>query len=652
MKRIIPSILLAACAIAPAWTADAGDPLTSLIPARTQTAAFTPRPIGSGWQAQPDARGGIDIDEQPFSNHGVLMVDNAVFEATRQMQTADGSEIILVGEPSGALAVVRRMRFDAKAGCVRWVDAVINRGTAGVTVTLQVATGNNGPGLIAVGEGGQPVAGPLADADGAIVVSQDPQWGTGGGTLLLNLADPGAKVKPSVSGRGRAMMASYQLQVPAGGMAAIVHTAAYSAQPIPVGPLLGAQRSRGFLSDLPPALRRAIVNWRGGGGSESLPPAIPEDLVAARGDDADLLAIGAGTRLRGDATGPDLTAVVAGRPHRVPWKDVLAVAGGSTGMLYLRDGTSVTADLTGGTVSFALASGQVLSLPLARIGWLLRRPDGREGVPVGEALIEIDGRQRVVGAPVGGTMLAATLWGPLSLRLDDIAALRPAAEGGGFAVELRDGSRFHAFLVGEAVKLRTRHTGERELPISAISAISARQDEAAEDQADDPGRGAPFAMLIGGQQLIGTIDLPEIHLRLAGNRIPIPPQQIRTMTVQADGASRIARVRIDLWSGDIAEGVLEEALLPLRTAAGVLRIPPADLEEYRQPVPALAPATRARIADLVAQLGDADWQRREAASQALLRLGAVVRQPVQDALATATDPEVRARLDRLVRELP
>jgi hypothetical protein len=652
--RPLRTVLLAALLAAPAVLAAADDPVAALIPGRTQPAVFNPRPAGGGWQVSPDERGYLEINDQAVQNHGALQVDNQWFQPTRQLQTTDGLELILVNDQNPAQVVVRRVRFDAKAGCVRWVDAVVNRSGAAASITLQITTGNNGPHLIATGEGGQTVNGTLAAGDGAVVVSQDPQWGGGSGSsLLVNLADPGAKVKPTVMNRGGWLGYSYQLQIPAGGVAAVVHTAVLRQQMVPAGPQLALQRGRAFLSDLPAALRRAIVNWKAGsGGADAMPAAIPEELVTARGDDADLLAIGGGTRLRGDAGATDLTAVIGSARHKVPWKDVLAVAGGSPGMLYLRDGSSVPADLAGGTVSFTLASGQILSLPLAKVGWLLRRPDGREGVPAGEALVEVDGRQRVVGAPVGGTMLAATLWGPLSLRMDDIAALRPSEDGAGAAIQLRDGSRFHAFLVGEAVRLRTRHTGERDIPIAAITAVAARSESAAEESDEDPGRGAPFAILAGGQQLIGTIDLPEIHLRLAGNRIPLPPQQIRVMTVQADEASRIARVRIELWSGDTAEGVLEEALLPLRTSAGVLRVPPADLSEYRQPVPALAPATRARITDLVAQLGDPEWGKREAASQALLRLGAVVRQPAQEALANANDPEVRARLERLLRELP
>ena len=67
--------------------------------------------------------------------------------------------------------------------------------------------------------------------------------------------------------------------------------------------------------------------------------------------------------------------------------------------------------------------------------------------------------------------------------------------------------------------------------------------------------------------------------------------------------------------------------------------------------PAGAPAqaeTAIPVPELIAQLGAADFRDREKATSALISRGPAVRVAVEAALAGATDPEVRRRLDYLL----
>jgi hypothetical protein len=75
------------------------------------------------------------------------------------------------------------------------------------------------------------------------------------------------------------------------------------------------------------------------------------------------------------------------------------------------------------------------------------------------------------------------------------------------------------------------------------------------------------------------------------------------------------------------------------------------LLEVHVPIPIVAPATRARIAELVAQLGDRDWTRREAAVKALVQLGEVVRLPTEEAMRLSKDAEVKSRLEQVLHDL-
>lgn len=139
-------------------------------------------------------------------------------------------------------------------------------------------------------------------------------------------------------------------------------------------------------------------------------------------------------------------------------------------------------------------------------------------------------------------------------------------------------------------------------------------------------------------------------------RIPVPPPQIRLLIIQNEGDTigldqLLPRLRLELWSGDVAEGQLEESMIPQRAVGGTLQIPPSDLLEVHVPIPIVAPANRARVAELVAQLGDRDWTRRETAVKALVQLGEVVRQPAEEAMQSSNDAEVKSRLEQVLHDL-
>lgn len=156
---------------------------------------------------------------------------------------------------------------------------------------------------------------------------------------------------------------------------------------------------------------------------------------------------------------------------------------------------------------------------------------------------------------------------------------------------------------------------------------------------------------------MGGIELSELHVRLSGNRLAVPPSQVRMLLNKdvadnPDNRSDEPPVRLELWGGDTVEGVLDEPVLPFRAGGTVLSVPMSEIIEIHVPTPVIAAATRTRISDLVAKLGDADWTKREAATKALSELGAVARQPLEEALAASSDPEVKMRIEKLIGELP
>lgn len=665
--------LLAVCG---SWVMSA----ESLVPPGLIPGALNPRTDGQGntWPFQ--ANGMINNLQNSVLNYGFsLMAPSSGDEfqpSGPALVSKDGSLAVLQGELLG-MQVTRLVRADQRLGVVRWVDVFKNStavqisGQVGFTIRLNSQAGQ------VVSEAGTSVSNALGPKEGALIITKPPQYRNNWTDLILLLADPAVKDKPTITNQNNYEFGiTWNLTVAPGKAVAVMYGAAL--RPMANGPdtkeaqrLLVAASSRAFITDLPAALRRLIINWRVSGIVDDDQPAadIPEDLVAARGD-SNLLALGASTRLRGTAVlaaGARLTLTVEGKPIELPWERILAIAGGRTARIFLQDGQSLSGTLAPAQVVFTLASGQAVTVSTERIGWLLRVPKPDHGSLDAPVLITTrDGVRLRAKAAADVRLRAGTPWGVVDLKLSDIANLVPA-DGGGCTVRLADGSRFHAHLAGDDLHVDTVLLGPRRIrldqlvgmatPRPVALALASGAGGAPSGTGDEADLHTPYVLLAGGQLLMGGIELPELHVRLAGNRLAVPPNQVRLLVNKdvvdnPDALSDEPPVRLELWGGDTVEGVLDEPVLPFRAGGTLLSVPMSEVIEIHVPTPVIAAATRTRISDLVAKLGDADWAKREAATKALGELGAVARKPLEEAQVSATDPEVKMRLEKLLGEMP
>lgn len=668
--------LLAVCG---SWVMSA----ESLVPPGLIPGALNPRTDGQGntWPFQ--ANGMINNLQNSVLNYGFsLMAPSSGDEfqpSGPALVSKDGSLAVLQGELLG-MQVTRLVRADQRLGVVRWVDVFKNStavqisGQVGFTIRLNSQAGQ------VVSEAGTSVSNALGPKEGALIITKPPQYRNNWTDLILLLADPAVKDKPTITNQNNYEFGiTWNLTVAPGKAVAVMYGAAL--RPMANGPdtkeaqrLLVAASSRAFITDLPAALRRLIINWRVSGIVDDDQPAadIPEDLVAARGD-SNLLALGASTRLRGTAVlaaGARLTLTVEGKPIELPWERILAIAGGRTARIFLQDGQSLSGTLAPAQVVFTLASGQAVTVSTERIGWLLRVPKPDHGSLDAPVLITTrDGVRLRAKAAADVRLRAGTPWGVVDLKLSDIANLVPA-DGGGCTVRLADGSRFHAHLAGDDLHVDTVLLGPRRIrldqlvgmatprPVAlALASGAGGAGGAPSGTGDEADLHTPYVLLAGGQLLMGGIELPELHVRLAGNRLAVPPNQVRLLVNKdvvdnPDALSDEPPVRLELWGGDTVEGVLDEPVLPFRAGGTLLSVPMSEVIEIHVPTPVIAAATRTRISDLVAKLGDADWAKREAATKALGELGAVARKPLEEAQVSATDPEVKMRLEKLLGEMP
>ena len=370
----------------------------------------------------------------------------------------------------------------------------------------------------------------------------------------------------------------------------------------------------------------------------------------------DMLLVGEDTRLRGTLTCKELSIVTERGKQKVPLDRVAAIIGGKqrnqTMRLVLRDGQVFVGPVTVTGLKFTLNSGLDVTCDLTRLDRFVLREQPGDGQPVAEVFAYLDmpaGDRLAVRQGGPQKLVVQTAWGLQQIPLEEVQqwSMLSSSEGqAGHRIVLRDGSAFAAFLGDVSLKLITTHHGPQEFAALEILRLRAAGSRPDKEQAGPIN--VPHAVLLGENRFVGQLEQSLLHLVSQGQVIPVAPPQIkllrRTETTEGDNLL----FQAELWDGDTVVGLLRENELSLRTTGGLLSVPVDDLVELRVPTPTVPESLRARITELLADLGNPEWTRREAASKELAELGAVGIEIFPVALKETTDNEVRKRVQALL----
>jgi hypothetical protein len=119
-------------------------------------------------------------------------------------------------------------------------------------------------------------------------------------------------------------------------------------------------------------------------------------------------------------------------------------------------------------------------------------------------------------------------------------------------------------------------------------------------------------------------------------------------TEAPSGEADETRFRLERWDGGTLVGTARVEALSVEVAGRTWQIPLREIESIDFASPSLDAGTLAKIAALVRNLGSADWATRESATRELGAFGYLARTVLQRELATASDPEVERRLERIL----
>ena len=598
-----------------------------------------------------------------FSSAEVLTINGSNFNVRQRMMKPKTRELVLSGSHAG-LQITRRIKVDTKIGAARYVEMFHNPGRSAITANLILHVNLNNTCQAFVTDKGAPLMGVLGKQESGLAVIRRPGDNRPGALLFFGGAS--SKVKPSIQNQNNhVLQARYSLSVPPGKTVSILHGVAQrhlSARPNlkALAALFKPFRSRKWLADLPSAVRKTVVNLRGmrgaGGGAPNL--ATLDDLEVERGA-TDVLAFGEETRLRGNATCAGLNIETPYGTASVPFEKVAAIVGGrrssSGGQLFLRDGEILSGKLTARSLRFAMISGLTVEVTIGTLDRLVTRahPDDGAASESTRAFIETATRNRL--AIVGGldeTLSLVTTWGKMTARLGEVRWLRTLEDDQpGHTMRLRDGTRGTGFIDDTEITVETLFFGSQKVRPAEIRSITF-VEPGKRRTLDEPELSEAHVLLAGENVLLGSIDLPQVHFLIAGESLASAPGQIRSLHNEDEGESEGAPMLSgELWGGGTISGQLRETVLPIRARDTVYQVPVRDLLEVSVPSPAISDSLRSKVAQRIRELGDPDWEKREAASRDLAEVGYLAKRQLTEAHQQTTDAEVRRRTKALLDEI-
>ncbi len=633
--------------------------------------------FGNEWNIQQNGVLGRTTNSL-MSGGLVLQIANNQFYNYQPFMTEDGLEFVLDNNQQNiGLEITRRIRLVEDDGLVRYLEIITNptATTATSIVELRSNLGARFTGFYS--DRGRRNPATLEKREEGIVVLPKTK---GQKALAFGLGSAKAGLKPTITHQNEYQLNfHFPITLAPGATTVLMHTVAQVDVPDALDAKTLGKTFRDAalgrqMDTVPPEFRRSIANFSGNGafGEASLLASSSLESLGVEPSRTDVLALGDRTRLVGQASAASVRVSTPHGDTEIPFEKVSALTGGGgRGRVFLRDGQVLSGEIEAQGLRFTMPSGANLELASGSLDRLVRRTapgDGDWGDGV-IALLETYQGDRIALREGGRSpqFHCVTPWGAVTFPLDEILWLSPPEdEPVGHHVAFRDGSRFFGFLGGGDTTVETALFGTRTFPFGEIRSILTRSAIAAaaaqEDNPPDLGSGwsggRPGVVLTGGQRLIGQIAADSIGAITSAELLELPPDTIRRLhnlesETGSEGAASPAgpTFEIDLWGGGLIACQLREAVLPIRVRSQIWRVPVGDVVEIVAPLPQMSDASRQRIGELIRQLGSADWEARDAATEELATFGFMAKPLLNEAIRTNPDPEVIRRAERLVDEI-
>ena len=578
-----------------------------------------------------------------YSQAAMLLVNgNAVASgantATRDAKTG---EILFENVPvQGSVTVTRRILINAADNYVRYIDVFKNGQPQEASVNVTFQTNFN------YGVQTQATVNDPKKKDRGIAWVAQLQAGR---ALLEVYGGRGAKNAPEIAFMpdNNMVRAAHTLTIPGGKSVALVHVHGTAAsQDAAQQFVLGIKESK-FLADVPPDVRKMIVNF-GGGGSAF----IDGDREVLRGELFDVVELRSGDLVKGTLKEPAYKLETFYGTIDLPADRVVGLI--NVGqfrprqLLVTGEGEVFGGHLVKETVDLELSSGQATQIPLAQIAraGYRRRAGEPDEWTFDKPLVMLRTGERVGVVAPELPVEVLTRYGLLKLAPESILAIDFQAEGHGVhQIFLTDGSAF-AGLVNSpefAMKLSGPTTQSVSFPASTLRRLqmTSKSPETDEDE-------TPTLALANDDLLVGTLTGP-LKLDTTFDTIDVDGAEVRSLTRAPESAG--LDVQVTLWDQTTVSGQLQQPHVTCALGSGVqVTVPVALVEEYSNPNPKPSTTMVERIKSVVEQLSHPDWKTRESAEAQLAAMGPTVASVLREMLP-GQPPEAQQRIESILKKL-
>ena len=597
-------------------------------------------------------------NQQTWQQAGMINVNGRTPQNNNQTGTLDEKtkELVINFNPISGLSHTRRFKFDEQTGAARIIDVFTNTGARETNVRINLINSVNF---------GVPNAQMVEDPKNK--KSQIAWIGdTGNGRAAMAwLAGKGAKVVPNMGANrngGNQFTASLNFKIAAKETAAIVHFYGTFDSSDEASKFVLQSRESQLLADVPNELRKQIINIGTIGTTLG-------NFELLRGDNADVVELRGGDKLRGKITLPTYALQTAYGPVSLPADKVLGVL--SVGdfkprqVVVTKNGEIFGGTMTAAQLPVQLTSGSSTSVPLsqiARVGFATPNPEQTIEFDLTKPMVFLRTGERALIAPPSEPITFVTRFGTLQLPPDKVAIVVLRTAAGTQEVYLTDGSRLVGILPRQSWTLNLTSTQDRggvAFPTAAIARVQLAA------LPEDVGSGQPTLSLIGGDVVVARLD-GQMMLTTSFDTLAINAAEIRSISRPDESAPDVQVTTADgsILRGTLAAGgattqpteanaTTQPAAAELTaTVAGDVKLsfPVAAVREYFNPRPRPGAARVKQVEEVLAKLDADDWKARETAEATLAAFGPSVLAVLEDA-AGKQSPEAQQRLSSVIAKL-
>jgi len=560
---------------------------------------------------------------------------SSVHSNGRGWMSPAGDEVEIGPYTRNSVKVYRRVKVYKDRGLARWLDIYENTTAQDITLNVRVYSNTNwviGTRVFSSGKG-------MFTAKDFAFVTQS--QGGNAPALFHFVCGRKSKLRPTVNIRNNQVYVNYGLTVPASKTAVICYFESQNHSASALVKLMKTFRPRDALKDLPSSARKLIVN---------LPVSMDiDDIELERTESADVVFNKNGDPIYGTISNRGFSLQTLFGQMTVPAEEVIGMV--SAGQederfrILLKGGQIVAGRLAADAkVQVTMPAGGTLQVPFGDVRQCSYRisADRPEETAFAGPLMILRTGDRVAFDGQSAGLKLRTRHGMVDLAARDL--LHIALDNPGNAVHrvtFLNGSKLAGFLEPEKIPL-TLKLG----PKLAIDRHMVAQIRFAEDEKTDPTLDS--VTLSNGDELFGRLAAEEFTLRTDYGAVTLRPENIREM---AFSRTHLGRAALQLWDGSVLRGQCRADALGFEITPGpTVQIYIGQFVHVRRSQALPPKEIREKLQRLVGQLGAESYKDRQAATEALVKMGKGI-VPMLRKYLTTSDPEVRQRIEDIIDRL-